>query len=261
MALQIRSMFSALILSLVSLTSQAGSQANAPPNHAPEKIIQFAKDVEKSLAQRGARVAILARVGEPRSDLPKGIRYTHTALAVYSQIESTEGKKTRGYMIYNLYQTPGKDDRSELVRDFPVDFFAGVYDLKAGIIIPSSTLQQRLLSVINSHTYQKLHNPRYSLIANPFTLGYQNCTEHTLDVITSAIYRTDNIKQIKAYQKAHFKPQRVHISSTKLALGSMFVKSITTSDHPSRPVTATFSTIGDFLKENNAVKYVYHLSQ
>lgn len=76
------------------------------------------------------------------------------------------------------------------MTDFPVDFFAGVQKLKAGIVIPTPELQRRLLATIQSDVYRDLHVPAYSAVANPFTLEYQNCTEHTLDVLNAAIYQT-----------------------------------------------------------------------
>ena len=45
----------------------------------------------------------------------------------------------------------------------------------------------------------------YSVIANPFTLEYQSCTEHTLDVITAAIYETNDIKVIKIFVQNFYK--------------------------------------------------------
>ena len=216
----------------------------------PEDVAKFAKQVEKNLATKGARVAIIARVGRPRDKLPKGMSYTHTAFAVYSQITTADGRQIPGYAIYNLYQKNKEPNVSELVQDYPVDFFAEVEELEAGVIIPSPELQARLLEVIASPAYKKLHNPRYSVIANPYTLDYQNCTEHALDVIFAAIYRTDDERIIKADEKAYFKAQRVNVNPVKLAFGSMVSADVTTSDHPPGEVeTATFETIGKFLKQ------------
>lgn len=121
--------------------------------------------------------------------------------------------------------------------------------LEAGVIIPSANLQKRLLETITSPTYRNLHDPRYSAIANPYTLGRQNCTEHTLDVINAAIYQTDDIRRIKAAERKYFVSQTVHVSGLKLALGSLFSAEITLSDQPGTPVTATFETIADYLQQ------------
>lgn len=255
--------FLGIIMSIMSvcffLCSSAfagSSQTGGEIYFKPEDIIKFSKKVEKTMAAKGARAAIIARVGRPRDQLPEGIGFTHTAIAVYSQITMADGRKLPGYAIYNLYQREKEPNISDLVVDYPVDFFSGVQVLEAGLIIPSPDLQQKLIETIASPAYKKVHNPKYSVIANPFTLDYQNCTEHTLDVIVSAIYNTDDIRKIKANEKAYFKPQPVQINPVKLALGTMFVADVTTSDHPGDTVTATFETIGNFLTKYKAASEV-----
>lgn len=245
-----------LVFTASAASAGGSSQAGAEIHFKPEEVIKFAKKVEKTMAAKGARVAIIARVGRPRNQLPEGMGFTHTAIAVYSQITTADGRSVPGYSIYNLYQRGETPNVSDLIQDFPVDFFAGVEVLEAGVIIPSPELQKRLLDVIVSPAYKELHNPNYSLIANPFTLDFQNCTEHTLDVVTAAIYQTNDLKTIKANEKAYFEAQRVNVSPLKLALGSMLAADITTSDHPGSPETATFETIGKFLTKYKAASEV-----
>lgn len=232
--------------------SSASSQAGETIHFSADQILHFAKKVEKALAAKGARVAILARMGRPLSEMPEGMRFTHTAFAVYSEITTADGRKVPGYAIYNLYQEDKNPDVSKLAQDFPVDFFAGVSVLEAGIIVPSPELQKRLLEVIASPTYATLHDPRYSVIANPYTLGRQNCTEFVLDVINAAIYQTDDIKTIKANEKKYFVAQEVNVNPFKLMLGSMFTAEVSTSDQPGSPVTATFEKIGQYLAKYDA---------
>jgi hypothetical protein len=228
--------------------SSASSQAGEEAHFSPEQIIKFAKKVEKTMAAQGAHVAILARMGRPASELPEGMHFTHVAFAVYSEITTADGRKVPGYAIYNLYQKDDRPDVSDLVQDFPVDFFGGVAQLEAGIIVPSPDLQKRLLDVIASPTYASLHEPHYSVIANPFSLGRQNCTEFVLDVTNAALYQTADIKKIKAIETANFDAQKVNVSPLKVILGSMFTREVSSSDHSSAPVTATFETIGAYLK-------------
>ncbi len=251
-----------LIIFFTCLPAYAGSsQAGGESYFEAERVIKFAKQFEKSLAQNGARVAIVSRVGRSRDKLPEGINFTHTAIAVYSKITLADGRKVPGYAIYNLYQRNGQPDVSDLIQDYPVDFFAGVQVLEAGVIIPSPEIQVRLLKVLASDTYKNIHNPKYSVIANPFTLDLQNCTEHTLDVLFAAIYQTDNIKQIKKNEESYFEPQAVNVNPIKLALGSWFVADVTTKDHPDKPVTATFTTISQFLKKYDAKAKVYIVTE
>lgn len=238
-------------------SSQAGGNAVFPV----EEIIRFSKDMEKSLAKHRASVAIIARAGRPRESLPEGVMFTHTAFAVYSSITTKDGKKTPGYVVYNLYQRWEEPDISDLVRDYPVDFMAGAKVLETGVIIPEMKLQKRLLRVIASDMYAGLHTASYSVIANPYTTPFQNCTEHTLDVLFAAIYNTGNLAEIKANQRRYFRAQEVKINRIKLALGSCVIEGLTTDDHQNRIETATFTSIAGFLQEYNLVQKAYILKK
>ena len=57
-----------------------------------EEVISFAKKVERTLASKGAHVAILARMGRPLSEMPPGMHFTHVAFVVYSQIQTADGR-------------------------------------------------------------------------------------------------------------------------------------------------------------------------
>ncbi len=238
-----------MFLSLIATFANAGSNQATEAKFEPKEVATFAKNVEKYAAKKGARAFIIARVGQPKSKLPKGIDFTHTAIAVYSEVTLSNGKKAKGYAIHNLYQDAKNSNKSTLVTDYPVDFFWGVHELKAGIIIPTPALQQKLIEVISSGKSQALHNPKYSLVANPFNNKYQNCTEHTLNIINAAIYQTTDMKQLKANTKAYFEPQRVHVSRFKLSLGSMFADGVTTKDHKGKVKTASFGSIAKYLEK------------
>lgn len=254
--MKFRNILLSLILMLgISTGAAASSQASSTPNFQPEQIAEFAKKVEKELAAKGARVFILARVGRPESELPSGIKYTHTAFGVYSKIQTSDGRMIPGYTIYNLYQREDRKDISDLIVDYPIDFFMGVHELRAGIIIPKPELQRRLLNVISSNTYKALHNSNYSVIANPFNTRFQNCTEHTLDVINAAIYGTSDREKLKTAAKEHFKPQEISVNPFKLLFGSIFTEDVAVSDQYEDAIqTTTFTTIARYLNQNELVE-------
>lgn len=231
--------------------SAASTAATARAQFEPERIVGFAKRVERELASCGARVAILARMGRPLEEIPAGMRFTHVAFAVYSQIRTADGRIVPGYAIHNLYQMDGAPDRSQLVLDFPVDLFAGVAKLEAGVLIPSPELQARLLQVIGSPVYAALHEPAYSVIASPFALGRQNCTEFVLDVVNAAIYGQSDPAYLKEVSTRYFTAQPVDVNPFKLLLGSMFSREVSTADQTGPPpaVTATFERIADYLQQ------------
>lgn len=252
--MNIHRLVAVLILCAFSGELIAGSTAKAEAQFEPETITRFAKQVEKYIASQGARVVILGRIGRPPEDLPKGVTFTHTAIAIYSSIALPDGKTAKGYAIHNLYQNDKKLDRSDLVVDYPVDFFWGVYQLRAGIIIPTPELQQRLLQAYAKGMDKAVHRPDYSLLANPYNDRFQNCTEYTLDVINAAIYQTTDYQQLKANSKAHFKAQPVKINGLKLLVGSVLMEDIKIQDHSGKVVIATFDTIGEYLADNHLLE-------
>ncbi|CAK0753128.1 DUF2145 domain-containing protein [Gammaproteobacteria bacterium] len=218
-----------------------------------KQILEFANQVEDTLFKKGARVALLARVGRPPKDLPKGMHFTHVGFAVRSENLNQRPR----YTLFNLYQKEGHPDVSTLVQDFPEDFFKKVAVLEAGILIPSPHLQEKILSVIISPIYGLFHDSHYSLIANPYTLGRQNCTEFVLDVINSALYDTQDIAKIKQIEMSSFVGQTVHVHPIKLIAAALFSSEISICDHPGKAVTATFETIATYLEKVDPESYFF----
>ena len=244
---------------LPSLTS-AGSAETTTAQLPQQKVARYAKQLEHDLAQRGANIAIVGRIGRDPDTLPTGIDYTHVAYWVYSQITKADGTTTKGYRVYNLYQTADDPTVSKLVQDSPAEFFAGVYQLDAGVIVPDPRLQKKLLSVISSPTYADLHNSDYSVLANPKTAQFQNCTEHTLDVLMASLYDTSDRGQIKANITAHFEPQPIRISGFKRLLAPVKSATLTTADHASDIGTATFGSIARFMVSHDLSEQVYRFT-
>lgn len=253
--------FLGLLLVLVQLPAHAGSQADQKANFSPRQISKFAKDVEQYAAAQGARAFIIARQGRDPDSLPKGINYTHTALAIYSNIQLKNGDIARGYVIHNLYQRPNEANRSDIVQDYPVDFFWGAKSLTAGISIPSPKIQRALIEAINQGATHQLHNTRYSVISNPYNNQYQNCTEHTLLVLNAAIYKTTDRQRLYQNQRNYFKAQAIHTSRLKLRLGSTFSKAVTLSDHHGKVKTATFNSITRYLQNYGLLYQSVNLHQ
>lgn len=244
----------------LTLPLHAGSSEVGKQILPADQVAAFSDRVQKDLAARGANIAIVARVGRDPKLLPKGIRYTHVSYWVLSKIKTADGRTGTGYRVYNLYQHAKDGTRSNLVQDSPAEFFAGAFILDAGVIIPDVKLQKKLLRVINSPTYAALHNPRYSVLANPNTTQFQNCTEHTLDVLMAALYDTREMARIKANTTAHFQPQVVPVNGLQRALGPMASGALTTADHGATVATATFGSIARFMQTYKLTNTVYRIT-
>ena len=244
-----------LALALLPAPAPAGNLPAEKPVYDFKQVARLAKGLERALASRRAYVALVARVGQPANIMPPGVIYSHVAFAVYSKIKTRDDRLIPGYAIYNLYQGDVKAGMSTLAQDYPVDYFAAVYDLKVGVIIPNAKLQRALLKTIFSDNYRKLHNPRYSALANPFTNEFQNCTEFVLNVLFAAIYKTGDMQSIKTDIKAYFTPQPIEVDALKLVLATMMMPQIiTTKDHAGPVATTTFPSIAGFMNK-------YHLTE
>lgn len=254
------SLAASLLAAGLALEAQAGSSRSDDPKLPIEDVSDFADRLQAELAERGAHVAIVSRVGRDPAQLPDGINYTHVAFWVYSNITMDDGRSVRGYAVHNLYQRAHDLDVSDLVQDYPADFFAGAYSLDAGVIIPDPRLQEKLLAVLNSTTYAKVHNPSYSVIANPGNNLYQNCTEHTLNVLMAALYDTHDMDRIKANIRAHFEPQTIEVSPIKRLVGPLVMDGLAMDDQIGKIQTTTFTSIARFMATHDLSDRAYRMT-
>jgi hypothetical protein len=226
----------------------------------PEQAAAFSKQMERDLAAKGARVAMVFRAGRGRDKLPEGISYTHGAFWVYRTIKTADGQSLSGYAVYNLYAGDGKawpTIESRLVQDFPFDFTRGSTVDDMGVIIPSPEMQRRIVEVIDSPAYQKVHNPAYSLVANPWSRKYQNCNNFMLDVMAVAVWNTDDPDRIAADLKAHYKPTLVKANAVLRLFGPIADKRLRTDDQHGPIRTATFESLSAFMKDNGLLQESY----
>lgn len=122
-------------------------------------------------------------------------------------------------------------------------------------------MQQKLLNIINSSTYEKLHNPHYSVVAKVDSKKYQNCTSFVVRNLFSALYQTNNISQINKDIETYFTPQEIKIGSIKRLLGGMFVQDFYPDEHGDQITTATFGSIAKFMNKYNLASDIYEISR
>ncbi len=269
----IRTVLTAAIaaLALAACASSGGSaplpgsaEAPATQHLTAEQAALFAKQIERDLAAKGARLAIVFRTGEDRTTLPEGISYTHGGFWTYVPISLEDGRVVNGYAVYNLYRGDGKSlptDRSYLHQDYPIDLALATGMDDVGVIIPTPEMQRRILAIMDSPDYRKLHITAYSLVSNPHDIKYQNCTEFMLDIIAAAAWNTTDMQQIKANLKAHFKSTEVKVSGFERFFAPIAHKEIKTDDQPGRIYTATYESLAAFMKDNGLLQEAYVLQR
>ena len=264
--MRLRHALAALAFAFPGLTAGAMAQDTAPTDDAEgviSPLVQaaFSKQIERELAEKGARVAIVFRSGRPADEMPEGVRYTHGAFWVYSTIESEDGRDLRGYAVHNLYnRLDGDPTRSYLKQDFPADFTSTMVEARAGIIVPTPEMQRRLYNLINSPTYSELHQPEYSLIANPHDGRFQNCNEFMLDVISAGVWETEERPQIKANLAKWFEPAPIKSNVFQRIFAPMTDSMLRTSDHSGGIKTTTFGSLAAWMEKYNLATTAYELN-
>lgn len=245
----------AVIAALIASPAHAFDSAQSSPGSAEylsvEEAAVFSKDIEKTLASKGARVALVFRSGRTRDRLPENVSYTHGAFWVYQDIQREDGTIMKGYAVYNLYHGDGESmpkTTSYLHQDFPIDFtIASVVD-DVAVIIPEPELQRRILNIMATDTYQKLHVSEYSLISNIGDRTYQNCNEFLMDVMAAGIWQTDNYDQLKANLRAYFEPTVIRSDPLERFFAPMADERLKMGDHRGEIETVTYASMARFLE-------------
>ena len=243
----------------VPAAAEAGSGALPVSPFAIEDAADFSKQVERDLAARGVRVALVFRSGRARDDLPEGVRYTHGAFWVYSELETEDGRRIHGYAVHNLYHYEDDRRRSYLAQDWPLNFTLGDVVGEVGVIVPSPEMQRRLYLMLTSGADDALHQPDYSLVSNPHDPRFQNCNEYLLDVLAAAAWETTDRTKIKANLAQWFEPAPIRTGLLERLFGPSVDERIRLEDHEGAIRTATYRSLADFMSEYGLMSETYEI--
>lgn len=254
----------ALSACLFVLPAEAGSSSSSKAGiekFGETVVRQFALKVNDTLESKKVNLAIIARSGRPRSELPAGVSYTHVAIVVFEPVKASDGTIGHTYTVYNLYQgDQGRDNRSYLAQDFTYDFVAGSAERDVAVFVPIDPLQARILTVIRSPAYKGLHNADYNLVANPWKDRFDNCVTHTLKICVAAIYETDDRGRIYENLRSYFKPTPIQLGLLQ-SFGSTFMSAISREDmDPKGLQTASYGSLKDFFEQNGLVKEAFSIT-
>jgi hypothetical protein len=179
------------------------------------------------LQNTGAQVALLGRVGADLSE--HNLKYSHMGIAL------RDHKKGKWFVVHEL-NTCGASI-SEVYDEGLVNFYLDdPHSYDTSVTIPSPELQERLVRFLDADGANKIHNPKYSMISNPFSGKYQNSNEFVLAAILSAQYPlslTDgNPNKIAAWLKVqNYTPSTIRIGFLKRLGASLFKANVAFDDH------------------------------
>lgn len=219
----------AAIVLLLALCGPAW--AGRPCNPAPttpavfDKALTLAARTRDALEKTGAKVALLARVGQDLSRY--GQRYSHVGYAVRQQ----DGR----WLVVHELNSCGTA-RSGLYREGLGNFFLDdMFAYEAKIVVPTAATQERLAKSIESGAAAYLHEPRYNMLSYAFSTSYQNSNQWALEVFGAAMGDNPYMSRVDAQRwlrQNGFRPMTVEIGSVERLGARMFRANVAFDDHP-----------------------------
>lgn len=243
-----------LVLILLAPAGFAGQACEEKPAD-PQKVMQgfeLAQKVRMQLDASQAELAIIARVGQ---DLSKyHLSYSHLGVVR----KDAEG---RWLVMHELNQCGTAS--SALFNEGLANFFMDdPFRLQAMLMIPSATIQQKVLRRLDSSTVKEMHEPRYNMLAFPFSTRYQNSNQWALELLAASLASEVEIhtrEQAQTWLRlANYQPSTLEIPMLTRLGGRMFRANIAFDDHPmgrrmaGQIDTVTVESIDRFLQTRDA---------
>lgn len=187
--------------------------------------LTLALKVRERLDESGAQVALIGRVGRDLSEY--GLRYSHAGLAV------RDHPKGRWMMVHVLNHCgrPDSDVYDEGLGNF---FLDDLFLAEAVVLLPSIELQSRTAELLARGGARMLHEPRYSLIAHPYSTKYQNSNQWLLEFLASALAdmaRPSRLAAQAELQRAGYVPSSIGLPPLKRLGARLFAANTKFDDH------------------------------
>lgn len=191
------------------------------------KAMELAQKTRLALEASGARVALIARVGQ---DLSKyGLRYSHLALAWRDHPDG------RWLVVHELNRCGTAE--SALYNEGLGNFFLDdMFAYETELILPGPALQASLARLLASNTPRRLHGARYNMLSYAYSTKYQNSNQWVLETYAAASAgqgQVETREEAQAWLKtAQFAPITLDIPAATRLGARLFRANVAFDDHP-----------------------------
>ena len=252
-----------LCLLLLPLCASAGTACSEKPPTADtiQKAFQLAIKTREALDASGAQVALVGRAGQ---DLSKyNLRFSHMAFVWRDHPQG------RWLAIHELNQCGTAESAlyNEGLANF---FFDDMFAWDALIVTPSAELQSKIIERLsNPKQLETMHQPRYSMVAYPFSIKYQNSNQWVLEVLADAMRNAKQADRAasQAWLKQNgFEPSVLLIPTMQRLAGRMFKANVAFDDHPNKDRYAgkievvSVDSVSHFIRQRDALSASQTLS-
>ena len=204
------------------------------------------KTVER-LNASGAEVVIIGRIGQ---DLTKyGQKYSHLAFAYRDGQQWTVVHKLNecGTAVSNIYE-----------QGMGQFFMDDLFRIEAQVVVPRPEVQQRLREAVRRAQALALHEPRYNMLAYPWSTRYQQSNQWLMETLARALEpQIGTREQAQAWLRFKgYEPAVLKLGPMTRLGGRMFKANIAFDDHPDekrfsdRIETTTADSVFEFLQKS-----------
>ena len=217
-----------LLLCSICIGASAGQTCEEKPAtpESLQKAFALALKTRETLENSGATVALVARVGQ---DLSKyRLRYSHIGFAWR---DHPQGKWLLVHLLNDCGTAASGLYNQGLANYFADDMFAW----EALVVFPSDQTQEGLVRRLASGAATYLHEPRYNMLAYPFSPQYQNSNQWILETLAEVYADTTFVSRTAStdwLRKNHFHPTRLEIPTLTRLGARMFRANVAFDDHP-----------------------------
>ena len=249
-----------LVLALIwaSAPSHAGQPCTdrAVTADGMQSAMQLAEKVRDRLERQDTQAAVIARVG---SDVSKyGLRFTHAALAYRDPASG-------GWTVLHKLNHCGKDTAELFSQGLGNFFLDDPFEYRALLVVPKPEVQAKLLTQIARDHGLSVHQAKYSVLAYPFALEYQNSNGWLLEFLAAA--DSDGLALgRKAVQRKlrddGYRPDRIDVGPFERIGAGLFKANVAFFDHPvaerlsGRYSAVTVESVVRYLSEQGQVDFL-----
>ena len=217
---------------------------------------QAAANAVAELSARQRPIALIARIGQDLS--AHGLLYSHVGFA----IADGDATRAQSWHVTHLLNDCGSD-RGALYREGMLNFYMdSPLSYQSKLLFLQPELEQQLLSALSAHHGKAVFEPRYSVIAKPYSKTRQNSTAWVLEVIAAASHAgVDSRAEASAVLHAQrYQADTIHIAYSTRILGGLTRANAVFTDHSlgtrlsgAYPVS-TVHSVFRYLRENRFVE-------
>lgn len=226
----------------------------------PQAKMHAAEAAANAIAELNARqrpIAIIARIGQDLSD--QGLLYSHAGFV----IADGDAADAKDWHVTHLLNECGTD-QGALYREGMLNFYLNSpISYQSKIVFLRPQLEQQLLHALATHHGRAVFEPRYSVIAKPYSQTRQNSTAWMLEVIAAASQvGPDSRTEASAILRAqHYRADTIHIPYRMRILGGLTRANAVFTDHSlgtrlsgDYPVS-TVHSVFRYLRENDLIEF------